>query len=283
MRLVGPVLDAATRDPPDHDLAQPGPPLAYAPVRAEDVVVGRDQPGHHGLAQPAAGVDHDLVPGTGDRVGREQHARERGRHHLLHDDRDAHPGRVEVAPCPVGDGPLRPQRSPAAAHRVEQRVRADDVEVGVLLPGERGAGQVLRRGAGPDGHRALTQQGVGAEDRPAHLVGDVGGGEGRPQRGTGVLGRGGQGRPQAGVFDDRGVRVGGDDGAVGDREPGADQLAEVGSLAARRREVVAADVAERVYEPGGVAGRGVGHQAIPSSGRASGRAYVRGLAQRPGG
>jgi hypothetical protein len=48
---------------------------------------------------------------------------------------------------PVGDGPIGKERRPAPPHGVEQRLLAPYVEEGVLLPGERGGGQVLGRGA----------------------------------------------------------------------------------------------------------------------------------------
>src|SRR5262249_39398602 len=48
----------------------------------------------------------------------------------------------------VGDGRVGEERRPAPPHGREQRLLAPDVEVGVLLPGERGGGEVLGRGAG---------------------------------------------------------------------------------------------------------------------------------------
>lgn len=51
----------------------------------------------------------------------------------------------------VGHGPLGEQRGPAPADVLEDRLRPHDVQVRVLLAGEGGRRQVLRRCAGPDG------------------------------------------------------------------------------------------------------------------------------------
>jgi hypothetical protein len=47
----------------------------------------------------------------------------------------------------IGNGAVAPQRSPAAPHRVQQRFFADDIQVGILLAGERRLGQILGRRA----------------------------------------------------------------------------------------------------------------------------------------
>ena len=158
------------RDPPPA-CAGPRPPrpgsLANRALLVEDVVVGRDQPGHHGLAQPGAGVDDDLAALAGDRVGREHHAGELGVDHPLDDDRHPCGCRLDLLAAAVGDGPLGPQRRPAAAYGVEHRVVADDVEVGVLLAGEGGAGKVLRGRAGADRDRPAAELGVRLGDRGA--------------------------------------------------------------------------------------------------------------------
>ena len=75
----------------------------------------------------------------------------------------------------VDDGAVGPQRRPAAAHRVEHRVRADDVEVGVLLAGEAGERQVLGGRRGAHRHRRVrAEPGVRRRATAAATAGGTG-------------------------------------------------------------------------------------------------------------
>ena len=76
----------------------------------------------------------------------------------------------------VRDGPIGPQRRPAAMDRIEHRVGPDDVQVGVLLPRETGKRQIFRSRRRPDGHCRLAQGPVGGGDDLRHV-----GGHGRGQ------------------------------------------------------------------------------------------------------
>ena len=138
--------------------------------------------------------------------------------------------------CPVG-----PQGRPASVYRIEHGIRADDVEVGVLLAGETRRGQVLRGRRGPHRNRDVVAEGaVGTIDR----IGDCGRHRRREDHGAGSLGQLDESarllRPGTGGVDDRAqLGVGGDllVGRRGDAEPWwhpkprADQLAEIGCFA----------------------------------------------------
>ena len=71
---------------------------------------------------------------------------------------------VDAVARPVADGARRPQAAPAVDHGAEQRLVADDVEKGVLLPGKGEVGQILGRGRGAHGHRRAAQRGVGVHE-----------------------------------------------------------------------------------------------------------------------
>ena len=80
---------------------------------------------------------------------------------------------VEAVPQAVGHGPLGEQRGPAPADVLEDRRRPHDVQVRVLLAGEGGRRQVLRRRAGSDGVGGLlAEPGERAGDRRRQIVGD---------------------------------------------------------------------------------------------------------------
>src|SRR5690606_18734952 len=129
---------------------------ARAFVAVEHVVVGLGRPVDHGGAEPADRVHHGAGAAAGDRVGGEHDAGGGGVDHALDDHGHPDPGPVDLVGLPVGGGALVVERGPAAADRVDHRVGAFDAEVGVLLPGEAGVGQVLGGGAGAHGDRAAA-------------------------------------------------------------------------------------------------------------------------------
>lgn len=55
---------------------------------------------------------------------------------------------VEAILAAIQNRPIREQGNPAAAHRVQQGRLTNYIEIGLLLPGKGGVGQILRRGAG---------------------------------------------------------------------------------------------------------------------------------------
>ena len=82
---------------------------------------------------------------------------------------------VDAVALAVGHGPLGEQRGPAPADVPEDRRRAHDVQVRVLLAGEGGRRQVLRRRAGPDGVGGLlAEPGERAGDRRREIARDGG-------------------------------------------------------------------------------------------------------------
>ena len=136
-------------------------------------VVGVDRAGDDGVAEARGGVEHAAGAPTADRVGGEQHARGLRVDHPLHHHGELGARVRDARVGAVGHGPVRPERRPAAAHRVEHGVDADHVEVGVLLTREARAREVLGRGRRPhrDRHR-LAEREVGGGDRGGDVVGD---------------------------------------------------------------------------------------------------------------
>ena len=109
------------------------------------------------LAKSPRGIDHDLVAPAGHRVRGECDPRAVGGHHRLHNDGQPHHVMGEATLGAVGDGPVRPQRRPAAPDR-RQYVRIPCyAEEGLLLARERRLGQVLGGGGGPHRDRPLPQ------------------------------------------------------------------------------------------------------------------------------
>ena len=105
-----------------------------APV--DHPVVGVDRAGDDGVAKARRGVEHAAGAPAADRVGGEQHARDLRVDHPLHHHGELGARVRDARVGAVGHGPVRPQRRPAAAHRVQHGVDADHVQVGVLLARE---------------------------------------------------------------------------------------------------------------------------------------------------
>ena len=146
-----------------------GDDLAVAHL--EDVRV--HQAGDQGLAEAEAGVHGGDLPVARDGVGREQDAGRLREDHLLHDHGHVDRPVVDAVAQAVGHGPLGEQRGPAPADVLEDRRRPHDVQVRVLLAGEGGRRQVLRRRAGSDGVGGLlAEPGERAGDRRREIVGD---------------------------------------------------------------------------------------------------------------
>ena len=131
---------------------------------------------HYVLPQPvtARDVGGILEPAFG--VYGEHHPRRRqiAPHHLLHGDGKGHREVVEFLLLPVSDGPVGEQRGEAGPAGLQQRGVAPNVEVGVLLAGKGGVGEILGGGARSHGGIhfravALAQLVVGVLDRLLHV------------------------------------------------------------------------------------------------------------------
>ncbi len=146
---------------------RPGYDLAV--THGEDVRV--DQAGDQCLAEAESGVHGGGPPVAREGVGREQDAGRVREDHLLHDHGHVHRAVVDAAAPAVGHGALGEERGPAPADVAEDRRRAHDVEVRVLLAGEGGRRQVLRRRAGAHGVGGpFTGPGERAGDRRREIV-----------------------------------------------------------------------------------------------------------------
>jgi hypothetical protein len=92
-----------------------------------------------------------VVPTAAHGVGGEDHRGGVGHHELLDQDGDAHALRRESLSAAVLDRVRGDEGRPAAAHGIEQRVEAADVEEGLVLASEGRVPSVLVDRGGPDG------------------------------------------------------------------------------------------------------------------------------------
>ena len=242
--------------PGRHDLLAGNAHLYNGPgVGVHHPVIGSDPTTDQGLSQSPGCVDHHLIAPPVDRIGSEQDARRLGREQLLHDDRDADGGGRNPLAGPVGNGARGPEGGPAAADGRQQRCLAANIQVGLHLSGEGGAGQVLGRGGRTHGHSRFPESSVRVTDSCRHLRRhDCPGkksadGVGSPrQRGhvtcRRLLGQALDLRLQG--VDGREKPVGG----RGDHKPRRyrqvrpQQFAQVGALAAGERAIVLADFSQ---------------------------------------
>ena len=140
-----------------------------------DEVVRVDHPRDDGFAEARARV-YDCLPALpGDRVRGEQDPSDRRVDHPLHGDCEAHAVWVDPVRSPVAYGAVRPQRGPAASHRVDDRLCTDHIQIRVLLARKARVRQVLGRGRGTDGHgHAVSQISVRHRNSPRENVRDSG-------------------------------------------------------------------------------------------------------------
>src|SRR5215204_7109710 len=169
-------LGAAARAGHDGDTLVSQAALDYLSGRSvRDEVVGVDHPRDDSLAEAWAGVYDCLTALPRDRVRGKQHASDRRVDHPLHGDGEAHAVWVDPVRSSVADGAVRPQRGPAAPHRVEHGLDADYVQIRVLLACEARLGQILSRGRGTTGNRdglAVSQTLVCLSDGLSEKVGN---------------------------------------------------------------------------------------------------------------
>src|SRR5690606_33154322 len=85
-----------------------------AEAATQDVMVGRDETRHDGLAQAGAGIDDYFITRAGDRVGGEHHAPSLGGDQPLDDDSQLDLEMIDAETIPVGHRPVGPQRGPTA-------------------------------------------------------------------------------------------------------------------------------------------------------------------------
>ena len=106
------------------------------------------------LAEAIGTVDDDEVTETRLGVEGESDAAggKIGAHHLLHADGETHVKNVEVESLPVADRPVGEEGGEAVADGIDERGRSAYVEIGFLLAGEAGVGQVFGGGGRADGN-----------------------------------------------------------------------------------------------------------------------------------
>ena len=235
------LLDATAGARPHLDLLPPLMPLHDLPAVArvaEDEVVRRDQTTDQGLAEAGAGLDDGLVARARDRIRGEHHAGHIRGNHSLHDDGQLNRHLRESVLLAVGDGTIAPEGCPAAADGVEQCSFAAHPQKRLLLAGECRLWQVLRRRARADGNGPPTHAAVAFENGLFHFRRNRRFFEPGPnQRGI-TPARGSDDIVLKFIAPHHEVVSGrGDDKSRGDREPCAQQFAQVGGLAAAMVEI----------------------------------------------
>ena len=119
---------------------------------------------HHRFAQTPGGGDEHHVAESGFRIQREQHAGagDVRAHHALDAGGQRHLGVSKTVMHAIGDRTVVVERSEHLFHVRQQRIRAAHVQVGFLLAGERGIGQILGRGRRAHCHRHIVaERGIG--------------------------------------------------------------------------------------------------------------------------
>ena len=259
--LVDPFGSAARQRPDGHTFA-PGPALENSSGVALSITKWSGLTAPDTTASPRPGLASMTASCrlSGHRVRGEQDSGHGRVHHPLdhHGERDR--GGADPVGGAVAHGAVRPERRPALPDGGQHGVGAHDVQEGVLLAGEAGEGQVLGGGGRAHRHRGVrSQRRVGVPDGLGNVSRDVGGQDERP-------GGGGQpgeprkvirgGRCQAGVDHvEPGGRSGSPVGLRGqaetgrNRQPGPQQFAEVGCLAADVGQLPGADKVQCEHQP----------------------------------
>ena len=212
--------------------------------------VRRYLPADHGLAEAPRRADDGPVAVAGYGVRGEQDPGGVGLHHLLHDDRQADEGGVYALVLSVRHRPRRPEARPAILDCFEYGFFTDDVQVRLLLAGEARTGQVFggRRGTNGDGCVAdFVECLVCGTDTCRHFLRHLRPVEKRAdlllrrlerRRAVGPRREADDLLTESTLLDEGVVGPGGDDEAGRHGEPRADQLAQVGALAAGESYVV---------------------------------------------
>ena len=131
---------------------------------------GRDQPRNDRFAQPPGRFDeHSLTCGI-EWITREQHARDFRVDQPLHDHRHGHLALVDIAVSAIRLGPLRIDRSPAAADGLDERLVPLHAQDGLLQSGKTGRGPVFDRGRRTNGDHTATQTLVSTQQFAAQIV-----------------------------------------------------------------------------------------------------------------
>ena len=108
------------------------------------------------FAEAEVGVHHHLPRIAGHRINTEPDARRFALDHLL--DHDSHLGllMIEVLLLAIRHRPDRPERQKARLDLFQNLIGTGTIEAGVVLAGERRAGQVLHRRGRPDREGSIS-------------------------------------------------------------------------------------------------------------------------------
>ena len=131
---------------------------------------------HHGLAQPVGRGDEHHVAKTRFGIEREQHAGtgDIRAHHALHARRQRHLGMGKAVMHAIGNGAVVIERRKHLPHIRQQVVVALHMQIGFLLPGKRGVGQILGRGRRAHRNRhPIAQREIGLRSPVSSAAGNA--------------------------------------------------------------------------------------------------------------
>ena len=128
-----------------------------------DVGIRGDDAAHYIFAQAPGPFDHDVLIVPVGHVHGEHDPGGLGEHHHLDHGRKSQGQMVIALLFPVIHGPVRKAGSVAFLHLGDYAVGSLDVQIGILLSGKAGIGQILRRSAGADGHIRLSFTHLGSQ------------------------------------------------------------------------------------------------------------------------
>src|SRR2546421_9911066 len=117
-------------------------------VGIDDKVIRSDRAGDNRFTQAGVGIDNGLMTPTGERIGGKEDTCDGCVDHALNHDGQAYGASIDTVARSIADGPVVPQRGPAASYGIEQGIEGDNVQNGILLSGETGEREIFGSGRG---------------------------------------------------------------------------------------------------------------------------------------
>ena len=141
-------------------------------VAPHDVLVGRDSTRYHRFTESPTRIDQRFIRPRVHRITDKHHPGHIGFDHRLNHHGDPGLRLVEALVLTIGGHARSPHGRPATQHRIEQRIPASDIKIGVVLPGERRSLEIFRRARRTNSDiRLIPERLVGAHDHSSEIVG----------------------------------------------------------------------------------------------------------------
>src|SRR5947209_6475250 len=96
-------------------------------VGIDDKVIGSDRAGDNRFTEAGTGINNGLMTPTGERIGGKEDTCDSCVDHALYHDGEAYGASIDTVARSIADGPVVPQRGPAASYGSEQGIEGDDV------------------------------------------------------------------------------------------------------------------------------------------------------------